>query len=154
MPFMEFLRGRVTMTETEQYTQQEIRTPVSKTEELAMLIHQVQLKIPYPPVDENAIRENMIALQDRSATEILEMDDPSSIMWHLTFTSHTAITGLLYWVPEIARWYFNPPILYARDTIWLAIDSTCPTAFPVGLCQIGYTLERVSSKDFIAALIP
>ena len=158
MPFMEFLRGKVIMTVAEAYTEKEIRTPVSKTEELAMLIHQIQVKMTAPPPVDAAIRETTMHIADRTSNVILELDDPSSLFWHVCFVNFGTVEGTLseamvYWVPEVIRVNYNPPILYARDSIYLAVDSNHTTALPQVTCQIGYTLERVSSADFIAALV-
>ena len=158
MPFLEFLRGRVTMTAAGAYAETQIRTPVSKTEELAMLIHLIDAKVAIAPPEDALTTETWSSLHDRPRTDVAPLDDPGCLWHHLVFIQAGVTEGTLteystYWVDEINRLYLSPPILYAKDTIYVGVDCTHASYLASTILRIGYTLERVSSQDFIAALV-
>ena len=48
---------------------------------------------------------------------------------------------------------FWPPFVYTRGEMFLAVDSNNESALTAARVSIGYTLEKVSRIDFIAALV-
>ena len=158
MPFMEFLRGTITMSAATTYTELEIRTPVSKTEELAMLIHQVRWDIAKPTATDAATVRVAASLHDRPQTDTAQISDPGCISRHSLFAEAGVTEGTLsefatFDLREGWVYYFTPPLLYAKDAIYLGVNSDHATLLVLAQVRIGYTLERVSSADFIAALV-
>ena len=51
------------------------------------------------------------------------------------------------------RWKFDPPVLYPRAKMYVGLRTAGFTNVCSGFVKIGYTLEKVSKEDFIAALV-
>ena len=49
--------------------------------------------------------------------------------------------------------YFDPPILYAKNKIYMGMNSAGQGAVKTAYAALGYTLEKVDKDDFIAALV-
>ena len=157
MPFMEFLRGKIGQVTVGAYAEVEIRTPVSRTEELAMLIHMIECKLITVPIVAGAVTRSFCHLCDRPSTEIRGIEEPECLFHHLVFTDAEAMADtsklVQFLANEIRVQLFNPAILYAKDAIYLGVNNENTPISTTATVRIGYTLERVSSKDFIAALI-
>ncbi len=159
MGFLEFLRGRVTETAANTFTEVEITTPASRTESLAMLIHQVKFATSMPDTED--AQQNTVETQLTKTTQsaIINIDNDAQIDAHTIIEAAGVVQGSLseYYRLEtqgIGTWrHFHPAILYPRAGIFLGVQGTGNANARTGQIQIGYTLERVSKDDFIAALV-
>ena len=52
-----------------------------------------------------------------------------------------------------AHWRFDPPVLVAKDTLFLGVVGTGNANAKSARIRIGYTLQKVSVEAFIAALV-
>lgn len=157
-PFMEFLRGRLTETVSGTYCEVELKTPASKTEKLAMLIHKVIFDgddLVCAADEWMAIRA---ALQARTKTGIPGGISNSDVIvqWKRFYRSIGATPDSMQfeYSPQVID--FDPPILYAKDSIFLAMLKTYLTTAggtKTVDVMIGYTLDKVSDSDYIAALV-
>jgi len=156
-PFMEFLRGRVTQAAINTYAETEIRTPASKTEKMAVLIHMIEFHGDDLEGTEGTYASVTGALLDRTSTAIRSINAPEVIAFFWRFMGLGRYQGTLTEHNEQESspkaFYFDPPILYAKDSIWLAVNTAqCPSVKTID-CRVGYTLEKVSDTDFISALV-
>ncbi len=156
---MEFLRGKITETAANTYTEVEISAPTSRSEKLAMLIWQILFQLDLPTLEDGESNFTRTHLANAtSQTPIHDLDDDECLHRMRANIQAGAGQGSLseYLIldqtgPEIR--YFAPPLLYAKDSLFLAIEGTGnPTAKAVQV-QVGYTLERVPPEMFIAALV-
>ena len=150
MPFMEFLRGRIPQAVLTEYSEVEIRTPVSKTEELAMLIHMIETKVIKCPMEDLQTREASCHLAECPSDHVRGIEEPECLYHHGVWSEAGYSEGTLtehsqFYTKEIDRQVFNPPILYAKDSIYLGVICDNPVNLTTATCRIGYTLERVSS---------
>jgi hypothetical protein len=123
-------------------------TPTSKTEKMAMLIHQIHL---FCPVAKTAEGEVKVAVSDHELTLSSDVDlgEPGVItkMECFVLSTPTEVQSLEHRIQ-----YFSPPILYAKRQIWLTVAVAGATGKRAS-ATIGYTLEKVSQEDFISALV-
>ncbi|MBA7550727.1 hypothetical protein ES705_43250 [subsurface metagenome] len=152
-PFMEFMRGSLAQSAANVFTEREVQTPTSKTETMAMLIHQIELR-PARLIDSTPTAEDHIAVQIAKAPQDStdDIDNPDIIAYYMARTHLDAVFNQM-----VEKGYqevkFDPPILYPKSTIYAGIN-TIGFAAPMTLnFRIGYTLEKVSREDFIAALV-
>lgn len=150
-PFMEFLRFSVDESAANTFTQGDpIQTPNSKTENLAMLIHTIDLMIKdgLDGEDGDSIE---VQLTTKSQTAMIEIDDPECIeklSWEARMTTSGAV---LYDHKQVTK--FDPPLLYSKGAIYPAIQCTGQPAASAVYGRIGYTLEKVTKESFIDALV-
>jgi len=150
-PFVEFLRWRVEETGNNTLTEVEVATPASKGELMCMIIHFVDYWIEVP--DKVAgTSETFFGIFDESGHDlVLKHKDPHCLLFR-----HLYIQGAqpeLNDVRECDRVFYDPPLLYARDSIYMAIKGSANTSTKGSQGMIGYTLEKVSREDFIDALV-
>jgi len=156
---MEFLRNRVQQTVVNTYAEEEIPTPCSTTEEMAMLIHFIHCHTDDPQVTEGDYSAITTGLWRHSQTGGLTMQDPDCIFSYGQSVMAGRYEGTLseYWEyykdPQVL--YFDPPILYAKSVIYHGLGTVQQPAGAMKTSDIciGYTLEKVSKADFIAALV-
>ncbi|MBA7550140.1 hypothetical protein ES705_42646 [subsurface metagenome] len=152
-PFMEFLRVAVTETAANIYTEEQVQTPTSKTENMAMLIHSIEM-------DPNRIEAvapsngdyTQMQVTDRSQTGFKQVSRPGV----LASVSLTTVLNAVYNNLSIigkTSYKFDPPLLYPKAQIYCAINSQGTDLVATGHFRIGYTLEKVSREDFISALV-
>lgn len=157
-PFMEFLRGRVSHSGGTNVESARIAVPSSKTEELACLIHQIEIKMDEPTYVLAAHEwiKAGISKQDYDGDANMPNYENTDMIW---IVENTATEGIV--VGPFGRneqntyiKYFDPPLLYAKADIWLLheLDAGQPAA-KIAQTIIGYTLEKVSREAFIEALI-
>lgn len=156
-PFMEYLRGRITEAVSGTYAEVELKTPSSKTEKLAMLIHQVIWDGDDLLCAAGEWMQIRAALQRRTKTGIPGGISNSDVVCQWKRFFRDIGPGTAYqseqspWIVE-----FDPPQLYAKDSIFLSMLKTYQTT-PGGTktvdVAIGYTLDKVSESDFIDALV-
>ena len=148
-PFMEFMRLETERADgPNEVLSQGFDTPASKTEKMAVLIHQIHL---FCPIAKTAEGECKAAVSDRQLelTSDVDVGEPNVITKMECFN----LTTPTEWHAEEHQFtYYNPPILYARRKIWLTIAVAGATNKKASAI-IGYTLEKVSQEDFIAALV-
>ncbi|MBA7551421.1 hypothetical protein ES705_43961 [subsurface metagenome] len=152
-PFMEFLRAEVTMAIVDTYEEVQIPTPTSKTENLAMLIHSIELE-PATYADSTPVSLDTLHLQltKRSKTEPVYLDDPDLLA---RFASTTILDTVANHILTTGhqKTDFNPPILCTKTNLYLGLNTNGFTTICIARCRIGYTLEKVSREDYISALV-
>lgn len=155
--YMEFMRGKVTNSAPNVYTEEVLSTPASKNEMMAMLIHMVILRTDSPdPID--ATQTYVYAgLTRRSRDAFIEINDPDAIYTRIWTRNLGVVEGTLseYNLETMGHEpivYFDPPILYAKDALYLSTLGANNTAVKSVYLQLGYTLERVTLEQFVAAL--
>lgn len=155
---MEFLRANVYQDAINTFAITELRCPVSRTELMAMLIHSIELRVDASEPDLTKTAQGHIScnLLTRifgtgagiSTPGVLELAVSEREIWTLgteeLISDHDEIP-LMH--------YYNPPILYPRDTMYLSVWSLYQLALHGADVKIGYTLEKVSQQAFIAALV-
>ena len=156
--YMEFLRSTVEESAAATYTETVIHCPVSENEQLAMLIHSIEWWIESPETidtKESSLQAHL-AMASKTAIARLKDRDVLSIITsthQAGFVEGTLTEFVRTWVRRQWILYFNPPILYPRRVLYLAVAGTENVAAYEADVRIGYTLARVSREAFIAALV-
>ncbi|MBA7551082.1 hypothetical protein ES705_43616 [subsurface metagenome] len=152
-PFMEFLRAEVLMETPDVYAEVQIPTPTSKTENMAMLIHSIELE-PSTFADPAPVTLDTLHVQltKRSKTELVYLDDPDLLAHFAAFTILNAVFHAVLTTGH-QKTDFNPPILCPKANLYFGIDTNGFTSIMGARCRISYTLEKVSREDFISALV-
>ncbi|MBA7549991.1 hypothetical protein ES705_42496 [subsurface metagenome] len=146
---MEFMRIETSPAETGEIVSEGFDTPASRTEKMAMLIHQIHL---FCPISKTADGEVKTSIGDREATEVSDVDigEPGVItkMECYTLTAPEQVQ-----TNEHQMTYYDPPILYAKRQIWASVANSGSVGGKRCSAHIGYTVEKVSQEDFISALV-
>ncbi len=152
--YMEFLRGKVVMSAIDTYKEDVIPVPTSRTEELAMLIHEIVAHTATPTMQAGAVTLSSWHVADRALDHTKNVFEPGILAYGMN-EANDLPAGLLSYAGylRICHFYFDPPILYAKASIYFGIETEGEAAPQWGMCRIGYTLEKVSKDAFIAALI-
>lgn len=150
-PFMEWMRLRAATITNDTYREQEWETPTSKTEKMAMLIHKIQFHI--DDITGMANDDEIdVDLHDRAGqVEVLNYDD-SGLIEKMNYFLKLTTSGAEE-VGMIREINYSPPILYAKKKMYSGINSAGMGALTGCDVRIGYTLEKVSQENFIAALV-
>ena len=152
-PFMEFLRGNVVQAAINTYAELQVPTPASKTENMAMLIHSIEIH-PSRLVDTTPTNGDFMEVHVAKASKAASafIHDPDILA---TYKVETVINAGVGEIQETGQqvYKFNPPILYPKTNLYIAISSVGLAATAGGKVRIGYTLEKVSREDFISALV-
>ncbi len=152
---MEFLRGELALTGAT-VTTEEINTPVSKTQELAMLIHEINKICESVELIALNTAINEFTLNSEAHTGEAtspDFNDPDTIYR----VDHTAEEGILtsakhYSGPTSKKG--DPPLLYTKGKMYFeGRQRLAGQATQYASIQIGYTLEKVSKEAYIDALV-
>lgn len=149
-PFMEFIAGALIMSAANTYTEIELPTPASKSEKLAMLIHQITMGLE-GTLDVPAVGDS-VTFQVTKTTKSAEVFDDDSDLLAKFKLIFSALTEGGNWIEASKERNFIPPILYAKSKIFFAMVTVGQTGADQGGVRIGYTLDKVSEVDFISAL--
>lgn len=150
-PFTEFLSKSISESAAGTYTEVEITTPCSKTENMAMLISRIVVtndsNLDTPAQDDQILAH----LANSSQSAILPESNSNCVASGYLETGFVTsgtdrITNLLF------ERVFNPPILYAKGTIYGAIKAIGQADAHTVSIRIHYTLDKVDKNDFIDAL--
>ncbi len=158
MAFMEFLKGTVMESAANAYTEVEVKTPASRTESMAMLIWQAETVNPTPDIEDGQDNSTGTHWAKRTLTSLTAIDSPDCIQRTDVNVFAGGVEGSLseYLVhrgrKQVVQ-YFDPPILYPRASLFYAVASGGNASVKSAQGRIGYTLEKVSPGDFIAALV-
>lgn len=158
MAFMEFVRGSVTETGANTFTEAEIPVPTSKTEELAMLIWRVLITQDSPDIEDAQSNSTTAQLTTRSVTAQILHTDPAFIAQKLLNIIAGTVQGSLseymfFKMEPESQQYFDPPVLFAKSSLWINLLGVGNSNAKGARFVIGYTLERVSREEFIEALV-
>lgn len=156
-PFIEQLRGKVSSV-SNTVLSTELKTPVSKTTKIAMLIHWIRFKMTEPTFSAGAITTLNNCLSKRSHVgdaDIPQPDDPD-VLYRVDRWAQEGILAATFGRgqtnPMLVE--FDPPLLYARDEIFFeAVRSAAVAGGGDMFVNIGYTLEEVSQQAYIDALV-
>ncbi|MBA7706001.1 hypothetical protein ES703_114845 [subsurface metagenome] len=134
-------------------TEGEIPLPTSANENLAVLIHQIDLMVTIPS---DGI-ENLGALSTVSYIHMAESFPnsamPGMLIKREVYMVESGVTGQHFQVnQEHFMKYFDPPVLVAKNKLYV-IQKSAGCADKSVDAVIGYTLEKVSKDDFIDALV-
>lgn len=158
MAFLEFLRASVTESVVATYAEEEVATPASRTESMAMLIWSVEWDMSFAEVIDTVRTQVQFGLAKTSQDAIGGLDDPDTIFRVINQLEAGAVQGSLseYLVAQgrsAGVRHFDPPILYPRASIFFQVQGVNTIVTKQANARIGYTLEKVSPGDFIAALV-
>ncbi|MBA7707642.1 hypothetical protein ES703_116518 [subsurface metagenome] len=153
--YMEFLRNVITQVTINTFIEEQLPTPATGNENMAMLIHMI-IGSAEPGLGEVLKDVELIAaIHDRSMTLTGGWRYPGTLMYHHYGINATlSAAGLVYKREDSLQVvYFNPPVLYAKSFIYHALNSEECAHIRSHEIAIGYTLEKVSKDAFIAALV-
>lgn len=154
---MEFLRGTVTTSAANTFTETEIPTPVSRSEKLAMLIWKVHWRPDLQGTVDAAVVDFRAQLAKDTQNAFLLGDDDDLVGRFVRQRGAGAVQGslseYLVEVQDDLQEFFQPPMLYAKSSMFLGLDGVADTAVRTCAVVVGYTLERVPDALFIAALV-
>lgn len=163
-PFMEFLHIDGIESAVNTYTEHKFITPTSRTEKSAMLIHMIEFHMKTPDAQDNEAVYTNGQIMDEPLGAMDNIHNPHvllKVLEEASFPQQAEAAGappaLFEYRPVIYSrgqylLYFDPPLLYAKQYIYAATESD-NSLNPCDFAgRIGYTLEKVSSEDFIAAL--
>ncbi|MBA7710455.1 hypothetical protein ES703_119398 [subsurface metagenome] len=152
---MEFVCGQETLAVVNTPESFEIYLPTSKTELMAMLIHDVWIPVLMPGAPAATGETGATACITRNKNSAFGLQDPSVIataQWQRFWDAGPIVRMETEWSPS--HYHFDPPVLVARDIIWLKVNSdNVDSVLLTAYYRIGYTLEKVSREAFIAALV-
>ncbi len=148
-PFMEFMRMETARAAgPSEVLSEGFDTPTSKTEKMAMLIHQIHL---FCPIAKTADGEVKVAISEHELelSSDVDLGEPGVItkMECFALTTPAEIHPVEHQIT-----YYRPPILYAKRKIWLTVNVEGATNKKAS-ATVGYTLEKVTQEDFISALV-
>lgn len=161
--FLEFIRALVNYAAApDDWAEVEVRLPVSENENLACLIHQVEMQVGSLAgglAGGTAVHSAHLALRSAPPGTVWDIWNVGVICAHLyAIYSNVADDVKVRFGTksdnQLATFYFDPPVLIAQNLIYLAAGNfDISTAASYGACRIGYTLEKVTREAFIAALV-
>jgi len=137
------------------YKETAIPLPTSQTEMLAFLLHRVDFRLGHPHFIDTLMTSVACYLTKAHQTGPIDLADPDLIaqyFWHVS-VNQVAGSGISKWEDGKNIWTFDPPILIARDHVYMGGRTFQETANQVVQVRLGYTLEKVSREAFIAALV-
>lgn len=158
-PFQEYVRGDLLESAANTFSELEIKTPVGRSINIAMLLHSVMALVGLPDIEDGQSNLTQVALYDRTRTSI-PTPDVSGLLWFqdysnnygvvagtLTEFSQTTVRG------DSPNKLWQPPVLYAKDALFLGIVGSGNANPKRVQIQVGYTLGIVTPEEFIAALV-
>ncbi|MBA7556203.1 hypothetical protein ES705_48902 [subsurface metagenome] len=152
-PFMEFLRALVVQTAINTYQEIQMPTPTSKTENMAMLIHSIEL---YPTnILAGSIANGDVLHAHLSKTTKTAPGKVADADILAEYRAYAALAEIFHDTVYMGsqKHTFDPPILYPHANLYAAIQTTGFTSVVSLNVRVGYTLEKVSREDFISALV-
>lgn len=156
MPYMEFLRfPSREQAVIDTYMETVIPTPCSGNENLAMLIHQIKIRVDHPQFVAGVEVYVNASVHDRQRSSVSGEMNVGCLMRYMRYIWVDA-GGQYQWQAgelDAITQYFDPPILYAKQNIYFGLNSGNCISVRGGYAAIGYTLEKVAKDDFIAALV-
>lgn len=160
-PFMEFLRMDSDQSVINTIVEAAFITPTSRTEKMAMLIHMIETHIATPDAQDGVSAYTNFCVADEAGVGIQGIHHPHVLAYRLEEASfpleeiHAGADSeyrpIVYSRHEHVL-YFDPPLLCAKQYLYCTISSVDCLNVKDGAARIGYTLEKVSAEDFIAAL--
>lgn len=163
MPFMEF-RGIYVESAAGLWTTGEMGVPTSKTEKMALLMHVVWLLVNAPDPVDAKIRETDVQLLKEDSNAAVDIQEWNYLAgqnraWDAGRAEGTLSEYSRSQDQQMVIQYFSPPVLIARDSLWVGtrgkengVEANY-AAVVTSAVRIGYTLEKVPTAEFIAALV-
>ena len=169
-PFMEFIgwniSGPIAVPDpTNTWAMDTIKLPVSGTELLALLIHSIHIEVGHVSLENYKAggeyrQVASLSLRKPAVGEVIERYDPAGLAFvsYAVCCVETALSVFGYVATPGTIQYktFDPPILVAQSEIYVSGEARSDVAQAQQMAcsgRIGYTLEKVSKDDFIAALV-
>ena len=158
--FLEFINGVVVEASANTFIETEIPTPASRTEMTAMLIWHIEFDATSPDSIDALTTVTNVQLTRDTTTGLNNLEDDDLLArWSMSLglgavqgsLSEYAIIADLSDRPRVFK--FDPPILYPRSSVFLGVQGTANVGLKTARVRVGYTLEKVSQADFIAALV-
>ena len=152
--FMEFIRGQLYTSAANTFTEDEVQLPTSQSEKLAMLIHQIDIDlIAVDRIDATYVEKGGgLGLYSGGARALCCAGalcyDTLALSCSETADKFLATFGRTTWEHK-----YDPPILVAQSVLYAKIQTLGFPGTTYFSYRIGYTLEKVASEAFIAALV-
>lgn len=150
--YMEFLNCQIYNPIDEGFTIVESQCPTSTIESMAMLIHMISFRLYMPPPSAGVVSAHVAELVNRLINDTIDEYDSGLIARCRALVEQTG-AGVAFWFEAPTEHYFNPPILYAKSSLFFCAKGTNTERTIKAECRIGYTLEKVTKDAFIAALV-
>ena len=157
--FMEFIRAVLAESTVNVYTEAEIATPVGRSVRQAMLIWLVEWSLDDAEAVDTAISQSRAHLAKDSQSAVLGLQDSSLISRKVntivagsaqgSLTEYMQVGGTQH--PDFQR--FDPPLLYANSSLFLGIGGVGNLSARSVAVRVGYTIEQVTSEEFLEALV-
>jgi len=160
--FMEFLTHEVEESAAGTQTWSSFGIPTSAFDNYAMLVHLVAFSKVSPERIDATFCSHQAAIATRQPPALDGVDGAvhSDILAWIAMVNSLGQAqgtlseyGLAWLIGGALVWLFNPPILVATDTLWHGVFSTGGTTAQVSAVRVGYTLEKVTREQFVAALV-
>jgi len=155
-PIGEWLKKNVSEDTQGTFKQVEINCPVSRSENLAMLVWGGLFAADVPYDNNNSLLAVTAQLTHRSQIAMLDPDDADIIWQWARKCSNVLDQGLNAYDEQCGWMNFSPrPWLIATEHIYLAVQSgiSQPVIRSANIALL-YTLEKVTQSQYIAALVP
>ncbi|MBA7683265.1 hypothetical protein ES703_91627 [subsurface metagenome] len=152
-PFMEFLRHENPGAADGILEEIAINLPTSGNENLAVLIHQIDLMVTIPSGGTENLGAVSLVSYIHAAEKFPSSNEAGMLMKREVYMVVSGEAGQFFQVnQEHFMKYFSPPLLVAKDKIYILSKATGCEGKSVKVI-IGYTLEKVTKDDFIDALV-
>lgn len=156
--YMEFIVSEITQGASNTYAEREIPMPVSENENLAVVVHKVDIALSHPGTSDDNYAEVYTSLHERPESNVVTRGAVGGIAYHRVVLEAGTAEGTL---SEYATWFgsleytelYLPPVLVARRAIYVGINSGGCSVVKQCNCRIGYTIRKISRDAFIAALV-
>ncbi len=159
---MEFLRGRLLVPTGPTLNKEIIALPSSKTELMAVLLHDIWFQAKYVDPSLKAgdmmySTEYSISTREPPASNVFHYNEEGCLMFYYRGRSYTesALSNTEGMQFEGQRqMHFDPPVLIAQDYLWVAgMSNKAVMLESTAYYMLGYTIDKVSREAFIAALV-
>ncbi|GAG84601.1 unnamed protein product [marine sediment metagenome] len=150
---MEYIRGTVTESAAGAATVAEIDMPVRFDANLAVLIHKIVFRGGYFDAGHAQGDYFRCALHKIGSVQNPgDINDEYVIACLHQTLSVDATPNIIILEEGLMEWTFDPPLLYAKDNVYLAVLSAGQASALTAHVLIMYTLEKVTDDVFIDAL--
>jgi len=123
-----------------------------------MLIWYVEFNMDRPSLEDAQSNNMQGQLTQATKSAIVALENADLLAVTRLFTDAGVVQGSLseyleYRGDHDKRYHFDPPILYAKQSVFLGVKGLGNSGAKALSVRVGYTLEKVSREQFIEALV-
>lgn len=149
-PFLEPLHFKITESGANTFTEEEIATPASKTETMAMIIHKIEVDFDNPDDPAQNDRQRL-QITNASVSEIKRKGD-TTVLYKFERSFEVLTSGGGWFNLQDVHQYPGKGFIYPKSKIFVSCQSAGQTAAQTYTGIIWYTLEKIDRDAFIAGL--